>query len=62
METTVTSSTKTVVIGPLQPIVIIGERINPTGRKKTYKCHRRRKYEDSPGRGLKAGSAWRPYP
>ena len=34
METTVTSSTKTVVIGPLQPIVIIGERINPTGRKK----------------------------
>lgn len=34
METTVTSSTKTVVIGPLQPIAIIGERINPTGRKK----------------------------
>jgi methanogenic corrinoid protein MtbC1/uroporphyrinogen-III decarboxylase len=34
METTVTSATQTVVIGPRQPLVIIGERINPTGRKK----------------------------
>jgi len=34
METTVASPTKTVVIGPSQPLVLIGERINPTGRKK----------------------------
>lgn len=34
METVVKSSTQTVVIGPNQPFVIIGERINPTGRKK----------------------------
>ena len=34
METSVSSPTKTVVIGPRHPLVIIGERINPTGRKK----------------------------
>lgn len=34
METVVKSPTQTVVIGPNQPFVIIGERINPTGRKK----------------------------
>jgi len=33
-ETTVSSAAKTVVIGPQRPLVIIGERINPTGRKK----------------------------
>ncbi len=33
METIITSASKTVVIGPDQPFVIIGERINPTGRK-----------------------------
>jgi 5-methyltetrahydrofolate--homocysteine methyltransferase len=33
METIITSPTKTVRIGPDQPFVIIGERINPTGRK-----------------------------
>jgi 5-methyltetrahydrofolate--homocysteine methyltransferase len=33
MHTTVSSPTKTVVIGPDQPFCIIGERINPTGRK-----------------------------
>jgi len=33
-ETIVKSPTKTVVIGPGHPFVIIGERINPTGRKK----------------------------
>jgi 5-methyltetrahydrofolate--homocysteine methyltransferase len=32
--TVVQSPTKTVTIGPDQPFVIIGERINPTGRKK----------------------------
>jgi len=32
-ETAVSSATKTVVIGPKQPLIIIGERINPTGRK-----------------------------
>ncbi|MFH1765147.1 MAG: dihydropteroate synthase [Gemmatimonadota bacterium] len=33
METKLTSATKTVVIGPGYPVRIIGERINPTGRK-----------------------------
>ena len=33
METTVRSRSKTVVIGPGQPFCVIGERINPTGRK-----------------------------
>src|SRR5574341_1808124 len=33
METVITSPTKTVRIGPAHPFVIIGERINPTGRK-----------------------------
>jgi 5-methyltetrahydrofolate--homocysteine methyltransferase len=34
METILTSPTKEVRIGPGRPFVIIGERINPTGRKK----------------------------
>ncbi|GAB4442389.1 MAG: hypothetical protein Kow00120_11270 [Anaerolineae bacterium] len=34
METIVTSARQTVVIAPDQPTRIIGERINPTGRKK----------------------------
>ena len=34
MHTVITSSTKTVTIGHDQPFCIIGERINPTGRKK----------------------------
>jgi 5-methyltetrahydrofolate--homocysteine methyltransferase len=38
METTLTSSKQTVVIGPDRPLVIIGERINPTGRKKLAKA------------------------
>jgi len=33
METVLESATKKVVIGPDKPFVIIGERINPTGRK-----------------------------
>jgi len=33
-ETIVKSPAKTVIIGPNHPFVIIGERINPTGRKK----------------------------
>jgi 5-methyltetrahydrofolate--homocysteine methyltransferase len=33
LETSVSSPTKTVIIGPEQPTRIIGERINPTGRK-----------------------------
>ncbi len=33
-ETIVKSPAKTVIIGPDRPFVIIGERINPTGRKK----------------------------
>ena len=34
MQTVVSSPTRTVYIGPDHPFVIIGERINPTGRKK----------------------------
>lgn len=34
MQTVVKSPTQTVLIGPDHPFVIIGERINPTGRKK----------------------------
>jgi 5-methyltetrahydrofolate--homocysteine methyltransferase len=34
LETIVSSKTKTVIIGPERPFTIIGERINPTGRKK----------------------------
>lgn len=34
LHTVVKSSTRTVIIGTDQPFVIIGERINPTGRKK----------------------------
>ena len=33
MDTVLSSATKQVVIGPGQPFCIIGERINPTGRK-----------------------------
>ncbi len=33
MDTNFTTPTRTVTIGPAQPFVIIGERINPTGRK-----------------------------
>jgi 5-methyltetrahydrofolate--homocysteine methyltransferase len=34
METVVSSPSRTVVIGPGRPFCVIGERINPTGRKK----------------------------
>jgi 5-methyltetrahydrofolate--homocysteine methyltransferase len=34
METTLSSATKTVIIGGGRPTVIIGERINPTGKKR----------------------------
>lgn len=33
MQTVLSSPSKTVVIGPAEPFCIIGERINPTGRK-----------------------------
>lgn len=33
MQTSLSSKTKTVIIGPDKPFVVIGERINPTGRK-----------------------------
>jgi len=33
LETVISSKTKTVIISPDQPFTIIGERINPTGRK-----------------------------
>lgn len=38
METILRSKTQTVIIGPDRPLVIIGERINPTGRKKLAKA------------------------
>jgi 5-methyltetrahydrofolate--homocysteine methyltransferase len=34
METTLKSAKKTVLIGPERPTVLIGERINPTGKKR----------------------------
>jgi len=34
LETTVSSVTRTVTIGPSRPLIVIGERINPTGRKR----------------------------
>jgi 5-methyltetrahydrofolate--homocysteine methyltransferase len=34
LQTIISSKTKTVIIGPDRPFTIIGERINPTGRKK----------------------------
>ena len=34
METILKSATKTVVISPERPTVLIGERINPTGKKR----------------------------
>ena len=34
METVLESPSRTVVIGPGRPFCVIGERINPTGRKK----------------------------
>ena len=33
MNTVLSSARQSVIIGPDQPFVIIGERINPTGRK-----------------------------
>lgn len=44
MKTTLTSATKTVVISPDDPFVIIGERINPTNRKKLAEELRRMDY------------------
>jgi 5-methyltetrahydrofolate--homocysteine methyltransferase len=41
MKTVLSSATKTVVISPDDPFVIIGERINPTGRKKLAEEMRR---------------------
>jgi 5-methyltetrahydrofolate--homocysteine methyltransferase len=41
MKTIVSSARKTVVIGPDEPFVLIGERINPTGRKKLAEEMRR---------------------
>jgi 5-methyltetrahydrofolate--homocysteine methyltransferase len=38
METILSSKKETVTIGPDRPLVIIGERINPTGRKKLAKA------------------------
>jgi 5-methyltetrahydrofolate--homocysteine methyltransferase len=44
MKTVVSSATRTVVIGPDEPFVIIGERINPTNRKKLAEELRRYDY------------------
>lgn len=45
MNTEISSKTKTVVIGPDQPFTIIGERINPTGRKRLAAEMADRNYE-----------------
>ncbi|MFQ5410577.1 MAG: dihydropteroate synthase [Anaerolineales bacterium] len=45
VETIITSSTKEVRIGPDHPFVMIGERINPTGRKKLAAEMKARNYE-----------------
>lgn len=42
METRVSSESQEVIIGPDQPVAIIGERINPTGRKKLAELLERR--------------------
>ena len=42
MQTRVSSESQEVIIGPDQPVVIIGERINPTGRKKLAELLERR--------------------
>jgi 5-methyltetrahydrofolate--homocysteine methyltransferase len=44
VKTVVSSATRTVVIGPDEPFVIIGERINPTNRKKLAEELRRYDY------------------
>jgi 5-methyltetrahydrofolate--homocysteine methyltransferase len=41
VKTIVSSGSRTVVIGPDEPFVLIGERINPTGRKKLAEEMRR---------------------
>jgi 5-methyltetrahydrofolate--homocysteine methyltransferase len=38
METTLRSRKEIVIIGPGRPLIVIGERINPTGRKKLAKA------------------------
>lgn len=42
MQTRLSSGSQEVVIGPDQPVVIIGERINPTGKKKLAEVLERR--------------------
>lgn len=42
MQTRVSSETQEVIIGHDQPVVVIGERINPTGRKKLAEALERR--------------------
>lgn len=42
MHTRITSETQEVIIGPDRPLVIIGERINPTGHKKLAEALERR--------------------
>jgi 5-methyltetrahydrofolate--homocysteine methyltransferase len=44
MKTVLSSASKTVIIGPDEPFVIIGERINPTNRKKLAEELRRFDY------------------
>jgi 5-methyltetrahydrofolate--homocysteine methyltransferase len=45
METTVASKTKEVLIGHMCPTVLIGERINPTGRKKMMEALRQADFD-----------------
>ncbi|MEW6440227.1 MAG: dihydropteroate synthase [bacterium] len=45
METILRSSTQSVEIGPGRPLVIIGERINPTGRKRLARAVQERDFK-----------------
>ncbi len=57
MDTVLRSRTKTVTIGAEQPFCIIGERINPTGRKAF--AQELRAGDLSTGRGRRAGAGGR---
>ena len=61
VESNVASASKTVIIGPSRPLVIIGERINPTGRKKTGRVIGGRKFRPGPVGSDQAGGGGRSY-
>ncbi|MBI5606854.1 MAG: dihydropteroate synthase [Deltaproteobacteria bacterium] len=59
LETLIKSPSQTVTIGPAQPLVIIGERINPTGRIKLARALEEgdlKKVQKEAGKQVKAGA------